>query len=70
MGQIVAEWLKEWMEKNKRHRTINAARTLVCPKQMFTIDVFEVVRFHYCPLCGTKLGSISTEENHYYSWQH
>lgn len=70
MGKIVAEWLKEWIEKNKRHRTINAGRTLVCPTKMFTLDVIGVVRFHCCPLCGTELGPIGGEENYNYSWQH
>ncbi|MBZ9571918.1 hypothetical protein KJA15_01090 [Patescibacteria group bacterium] len=70
MGEIIAEWLKKWLKKHQRHRTVNKGSTLVCPKNMITIDVTNITHFKYCPLCGTDLGKIKIEGEHNHSWEH
>jgi hypothetical protein len=61
--KFVAEWLKEWMEKNRKHRTINEGRTLVCPVGIKMIDIETPERYQYCPLCGARLGNSTRDVN-------
>ena len=53
---FMAEWLKEWIAKNRKHRTMGQGGTLVCPKQMDLIDIHSKERLNFCPLCGENLG--------------
>ena len=65
-----SDWLKNWLKGNKVHRTISYGATLACPVTMECIDVAQVSRILYCPLCRTKLGNSSDEPNGNNIWEH
>jgi len=68
--KFVADWLKEWMKKNKKHRTINEGNTLVCPQALEMLDIRIAKRYRYCPLCGAELGNSLQDENYNLIWTH
>lgn len=57
----VSPWLTGWLERNRRHRTIDDGQTFVCPHgdhhAIRTVRYDSRKRWIHCPFCKRPLGT-------------